>query len=242
MTKDDIDVSNIVDLLRNRVAVDSDYYYNQLPRDIRQLAFTVSGLEKLREIEMVKRSLENAIDQGMSFKEWRDNVNIPGLRALSNQRLETVYRMNINSVYNQSARYNAWESDVTPYLMYTAIGDDRTRPSHMALDGTVKRADSEFWDKFTPPWDWNCRCGVVPIDKETAQEIGISRRSNFANDTRFRSKKMGDVLSGVTKEAEQAIKDLPRGSPFREKFKEQYSNIKNLVDIWFNKNKDIFTA
>jgi SPP1 gp7 family putative phage head morphogenesis protein len=242
MKKEDIELEASVARIRNRVAVPK-YYYDKLPKDIRSLAFYVSGLEKLREIEMVKKSLENAIKQGESFESWKANLNIEGLKNLSNYRLETVYRNNVNTVYNQSTRFNALSSDVTPYLMYSAVGDERTRPEHEKLDGIVKRADSEFWDKYTGPWAWGCRCSAIPLTKEDAEEIGISKRANNSfpdPEQGFGSKGYGDVLTGTKKAAEDAVKSLPNNSPYKDKFEEALSNIKNLVDIWFNKNQDVF--
>lgn len=242
MKKSDASLVSSVARLKNRVAV-TKYYYEDLPKDIRSLAFTVSNLETLRQVEMVKRSLHNAIEKGESFSSWRANLDTDILRNLSEARLETVYRTNVHNVYNQSTRYNAITSNVTPYLMYTAIGDERTRPEHMALDGTVKRADSEFWDKYTPPIAFNCRCGTIPLSKDDADEIGISKRSNKSfpePEDGFSKKKMGDVLSSVSKETERAIKSLSNKSPYKEKFKEAQDNNRRLVDIWYDKNKNIF--
>ena len=240
MTKKDASLESSVARLRNRVAVPK-YYYDTLPKDLRALAFYISDLEKLRQIEMIKRSLDNAIKRGDSFQTWRDNLDIDTLNSLSKARLETVYRTNVNTVYNQSTRFNALSSDVTPYLMYTAVGDERTRPEHMRLDGTIKRADSEFWDKYTPPLGFNCRCGTIPLSKSDADDIGISKRSNKSfpePESGFGKKSYGDVLSSVQKEAEDAISKI-KDKELRAKFKEAQDNIKNLVDIWFTKNKDI---
>lgn len=242
MKKKDVELEASVARIKNRVAVTA-YYYDKLPKDLRALAFYVSGLEKLREIEMVKKSLANAIENGESFESWKANLNIEGLKNLSNARLEGVYRNNVNTVYNQSTRFNALSSDVTPYLMYSAVGDERTRPEHAKLDGIVKRADSEFWDKYTGPWSWNCRCSAIPLTTEDAQEIGISKRSNDSfpePEQGFGKKSYGDVLTPSKKAAEDAVKSLPDKSPYKQKFVEAQQNIKNLVDIWFNKNQDVF--
>lgn len=244
MKMSDIDLENVVSLLRNRVAV-TKYYYDKLPKELRELSFYVSDLEKLRQIELVKKSLERAIEKGESFNSWKSNLNIEGIKNLSNARLETVYRTNINTVYNQSSRYNAYTSDVTPYLMYTAVGDERTRPEHLKLDGTIKRADSEFWDKYNPPIAFNCRCGTIPLDTDTAKEMGISSKSldSFPEPEKgFGKSKMGDVLSGTKNAYNKAIDQLPKNSPYRQKFIDSKNNIKNLVDIWFNKNQDIISS
>jgi len=241
MKKSDIELTNSVARIKNRVAV-KDYYYDELPKEIRSLAFTVSDLESIRTIEMVMRTLDNAIEKGESFETWKTNLDQSTLKNITDARLETVYRTNVHSVYNQSARYNAFTSGVTPYLMYSAVGDERTRPEHMKLDGVVKRADSAFWDTYTPPLGFNCRCAVIPLSKTDADEIGISRKSNdsFPDPAEgFGKSKMGDVLSGVSKEADSVLKEM-KPSPLKTKFRDAQSNIKTLVDIWFDKNKNIF--
>lgn len=241
MKKSDADLVNSVARIKNRVAV-KKYYYDELPKDIRALSFTVSNLETLRQVEMVKKSLERAIEQGEDFQSWKDNLDTSVLKSLSDARLETVYRTNVHTVYNQSTRYNALTSNVTPYLMYTAVGDERTRPAHLELDGVTKRADSAFWNSHTPPLGFNCRCGVIPMTKEDAESEGISRKANdkFPEaEEGFGNKKMGDVLSTVNRETEKQIAAMTN-SPLKSKFKEAQANISSLVDIWFDKNKNIF--
>lgn len=234
-----------LNLLENRVAV-TKYYYDDLPKDLKKLSFYVSGLEKLREIELVKTSLSNALKSGHSFQEWKDSLDTGAFTDLSNARLETVYRNNVNNVYNQSMRYNAGTSDVTPYLQYTAIGDSDTRPSHAKLDGTIKRADSVFWDRYTPPIGHNCRCGVISLSAEDAKDLGISNRGtdSFPNpDQGFGdkdNKTYGNVLGGTTAATERALKDLPTNSPYRSRFQNSLDSVDQKVDIWWESVKNIF--
>lgn len=243
MTKKDADLTNQVARLDNRVAV-KKYYYNELPQQIRTLSFTVANLETLRQIQMVQRSLINAMDEGLSFKEWKEQLDVEVLKRLSEARLETVYRTNVNTVYNQSTRYNAMTSNVVPYLMYSAVGDERTRPEHLELDGVVKRADSKFWDSHTPPLGFNCRCGMIPLSKEDAEDMGINKQSNNSfpdADDGFGNKRMGDMLSSVEKETERAISNMPK-SALKSKFEKAQENVKSLVDIWYESKKDIFRS
>lgn len=241
MKKSDVQYTSSVARIKNRVAV-KKYYYDELPKDVRSLSFTVSNLETLRQVEMVKRSLDRAVEKGESFSTWKSNLDVSVLKQLSNARLETVYRTNVHNVYNQSTRFNAITSNITPYLMYSAVGDERTRPEHMQLDGVTKRADSVFWDSHTPPLGYNCRCGMIPLSKEDAEEQGINKQSNSSfpkAEDGFGNKKMGDILSAVNRETKRSIDEMPN-SALKSKFEEAQSNIASLVDIWFNKNKNIF--
>jgi SPP1 gp7 family putative phage head morphogenesis protein len=241
MKKSDLSFVSVVSKLKNRVSV-KDYYFEKLPQNIRSLAFMVSDLETLRQIELVKRSLNNAIEKGESLETWRDNLDVSVLQSLSNARLETVYRTNVHAVYNQSTRYNAATASSENYLMYDAVGDERTRPEHMQLDGTVKRADSKFWDKYLAPIGYNCRCGVIPLSKSQAKEIGISTRSEDSfPEPEFGRAKMGDILTQVSRETEQAISEMPASS-LKNKFKESQDNVRSLVDMWWSKEKDSFSV
>lgn len=245
-TKKDVQFEQSINILRDRVAV-TKYYYDKLPQDLRRLSFYAAGLEKLREIELVKRSLANAIDSGNSFKQWRDSLDTEAVRNLSKARLETVYRNNVNTVYNQSMRYNAGTSEVTPYLEYTSVGDSDTRPTHLALDGVIKKADSDFWNKYTPPIGHNCRCGVINLTLEEAKAKGISRGRSLANFPKPEAgfgdksdKTYGNVLSPTRSAALKAIEKLPNTSPYKSRFKNSLDNVDRKVAIWWESVKNIF--
>lgn len=243
--KKEVNFEYAMNLLKDRVAVTS-YYYEDLPKELRKLSFYVSGLEKLREVELIKTSLANAIDNGYSFQQWKDSIDQDAFQNLAQARLETVYRNNVNTVYNQSLRYNAGTSDVTPYLQYSAIIDSETRPSHARLDGTIKRADSNFWDRYTPPIGHNCRCGIISLSIEDAKEAGISTRGvdSFPEpDKGFGDKDdktYGNVLGSTVTTTEKALDKLPTNSPYRSRFQNSIDSIDQKVDIWWESVKNIF--
>lgn len=37
----------------------------------------------------------------------------------------------------------------------------RPRPHHVALDGVTRRADDPFWQTYSPPNGWGCRCRII---------------------------------------------------------------------------------
>lgn len=47
----------------------------------------------------------------------------------------------------------------------------RVRATHAALDGVVLPADSKFWDGHYPPWEWGCRCQVIPLMDMDVEEM-----------------------------------------------------------------------
>jgi len=46
---------------------------------------------------------------------------------------------------------------------YVTVGDERVRDEHAGFDGTRLPKSNEFWQIFTPPNGWNCRCSIIDI-------------------------------------------------------------------------------
>lgn len=65
------------------------------------------------------------------------------------RRLNTIYRTNMQQAYS-AARYQRYMDNVDnrPYWQYSAVGDQRTRPAHQALQGKIYRYDDPFWATF----------------------------------------------------------------------------------------------
>lgn len=88
-----------------------------------------------------------------------------------NWRLQRIYRTESALSYAgaQFARLQGIKGKF-PYWEYSAILDQRTRPSHRELDGKIFRSDDKnFW----PPLGFNCRCTVILISKAEALRRGI---------------------------------------------------------------------
>ena len=69
--------------------------------------------------------------------------------------------------------------EIFPYQEILPIKDGRVREEHLALaslglSGTgVYRRDDPMWDLFTPPWGYQCRCGVNLLTVEAAARKGV---------------------------------------------------------------------
>jgi hypothetical protein len=69
---------------------------------------------------------------------------------------------------------------VFPYQAYEPIHDGRVRDEHaelekLGLNGTnVYRRDDPMWNYFTPPWGYNCRCGVNLLTVDAAARAGVA--------------------------------------------------------------------
>lgn len=63
------------------------------------------------------------------------------------------------------------QKDVFPYWQYLSMEDERVRQSHAKLNKLIFPADSPFWHRHTPPWDWGCRCRKVSLLPDEVAEI-----------------------------------------------------------------------
>lgn len=159
-------------------------------------AFTVAKMADLDLLADVKASLEDAIEQGLSFDSWRDTI-VPLLQQKgwwgrqpvtdpltgetvvaqlgSPGRLKTIFRTNVQSAYAAGQWEQIQEQkDVAEFLMYDAVDDHRTRPQHADWDGTVLPVDHDWWTTHYPPNGWNCRCGVIQLSAEDLDDLGLA--------------------------------------------------------------------
>jgi SPP1 gp7 family putative phage head morphogenesis protein len=142
--------------------------FNDLRDEARQAAFTVGGVYRDDVLEGFKKEIALALEKGTPqrevIKRFRSILDGAGHRELGSFHLETVFRTNMQMAYGVGRRRSMEDvSDVLPYWQYSAVMDDRTRPSHSALHGMILPANHPFWDSHFPPWDFNCRCTVTAV-------------------------------------------------------------------------------
>lgn len=105
-----------------------------------------------------------------SFSDFQKEVDKMNLQYNGNW-LRTEY----NHAVAASQCAARWTEQVSrsqsmPYLQYQAVMDKNTRPEHAALNGVIKRIDSDFWDKYYPPNGWGCRCEVIQLPGKNHKE------------------------------------------------------------------------
>lgn len=158
--------------------------FDRLSEVARRSAFTVARVQSLDALERIRIALAADVNQGGTLREFRDQVEqVLGESLLTPAHIETVYRTNVGAAYTQGLMevlQHPLVSDEFPYLEYTATHDSRTREEHLAMetlgiDGTaVYRRDDPVMRRFLPPWDYNCRCAVVPLSIEDAARRGVN--------------------------------------------------------------------
>lgn len=97
----------------------------------------------------------------------------------SARRINTIFDANIRQSHatGRWQRIEAAKAQL-PYLVYTAVLDNRTRDEHAAWGGRdgvpiVLPVDHPFWQTHYPPNGWHCRCTVLQVDGEWLEANGL---------------------------------------------------------------------
>lgn len=152
-------------------------------------AFTIAGGLGRDTIDRMRFMLNQELTQGPSLSGFENRVT----EMLDNSpigpgHLENVYRTNLQAAFRdgrETLRSNPIVASTFPYQAYIATHDGRTRHEHreletLGLNGTnIYRSDDPFWDYFTPPWDYNCRCGVQLLTLEQAAARGVKEAQEW---------------------------------------------------------------
>lgn len=167
-------------------------------------ATTISRMSSLEMTKDIYSSLERAMAEGKPLAQWKKEFvkelerkgwvvghdkkisrGIDG-KLLADpktgeyfgtpRRLDTIYRVNTQAAY-AAGRYQRMMDNVDnrPYWQYSAVGDERTRPVHLSLNGLIYRYDDPFWITFYPPNGFNCRCTVIALDDRALARKGIEQ-------------------------------------------------------------------
>lgn len=113
--------------------------------------------------------------ESIALPEFISRANLTGARNLTSARFETIYRTNINRAYSDGqseALRRPVVRQFLPLVMFDAIGDSRTRPTHDAMDGYIN-TQAEF-DRLSlvPPIGYNCRCSRRGVSYDEARNAG----------------------------------------------------------------------
>lgn len=149
-------------------------YYGTLQGRAKDLAFSIAGVASRDQLQGVLDSLKAVQTQGLTFAQWQEKVKGGEIGLdLPAHRLDNIFRTNMQVHYNaghwqQQQRFKS----MRPYLMYDAVNDSRTRPSHLELDNVIRPIDDAFWASHYPPNGYRCRCSTISMTEAQARARG----------------------------------------------------------------------
>ncbi len=154
--------------------------FDQVIPEVRGRVFAVTGIESAR----VLQSLRDRIADIPAGGDW-DAIKADVVAELSpflgegeeaaaaaERKAELLLRTHGYQSY-AATQYQVMDRqrDVFPFWRYQTAQDDRVRDAHAALDGIVLPANDPFWQTHFPPWDFNCRCTIVPLSRDDLADV-----------------------------------------------------------------------
>src|SRR5690606_20937441 len=94
----------------------------------------------------------------VDFTTFRNKIQDDG-HLFNKTWLETEYNTALATAEGIDLYHSFGEEDV---LEISTVGDDKVRKSHAALDGFTARRSHRIWKKIWIPFDFNCRCHIIP--------------------------------------------------------------------------------
>lgn len=158
---------------------------------VREEAFAITGDLTEKALLDVRNEFQRAVAEGLSQKEFIDIISDKLENAgspLAPAHLENVFRTNVMSAMSDAqneAIQNPMIADAFPYAAYSATHDGRVRQEHLALEGhgldgtNIYRVNDPVFQKFRPPWAFNCRCTWTPTSIEMAAHKGVQEAADW---------------------------------------------------------------
>lgn len=125
--------------------------------------FLFSGFKTYHEArEVSARLLDTETGTFKTFDKFYEEVRSIHKRYNQNY-LRAEYNFAVQST-QMAVRWHKFEQDGDRYLLqYRTANDGLVRPEHQALHNTTLPIGDPFWNDYTPPLGWNCRCTVVQV-------------------------------------------------------------------------------
>lgn len=141
---------------------------NTLAAYLRQNVYAFSAAKSLTQMAEFNALLIGDDGNPRSQADFTNKVAATG--ALFNKVYLATERNSAIANAQMAQQWDNFREDET--LQVSTVGDDKVRPWHARLDGFTALKSDPVWQKLWPPFDWNCRCTVVP---------GVRSKASTAN-------------------------------------------------------------
>lgn len=153
--------------------------FDALEADAEEHAFDVAAAAQADLVTDVFEAIESAIANGDTLEDFKDAVGEQLEQSWGGadaSRLETIFRTNVNTAYNEG-RHSVFSApavkEARPYWRFDLIDDDRICDICEDCGGVVLPADDPWWEEHLPPLHFNCRCSFNALSDDEAREEGV---------------------------------------------------------------------
>jgi SPP1 gp7 family putative phage head morphogenesis protein len=142
---------------------------------LKELKYNTAVFSAFKQNEQIKDAAKLLLKEDGSARTWKEFRSAAmEIDDTYNKRwLQTEFNQAQNAAL-QARRWNdaVKTADLYPNMEYIAVQDERTRASHMKLHGTILPITDPFWNTYTPPIDWGCRCTLRRTDADPTSVPG----------------------------------------------------------------------
>ena len=161
-------------LLRKKVALTSEQF-DRLSAEQKANAFRIAKVNNARLVQRARDIVVRHVREGTPWPDVRRQLmalfGTEGLPRPAISRIRLIFHQNTMQAYSAARRQTLDSPEIArafPYRRYMTVGNGtpgvrNVRPEHAVLHGKVFAWDDPFWDRFTPPWDYGCRCTFVAL-------------------------------------------------------------------------------
>jgi SPP1 gp7 family putative phage head morphogenesis protein len=145
------------------------------PRQLKRNAYIFSAAKTFQEVQDMQNFLFNDKGFKRQFNEFEKEAR-QIFDTYNKNWLEAEYETALRQAESAAdwERIQA-EKDIFPLLRYKTLSDGSVRQEHQTLHNIVRPVDDPFWDRFTPPNGWRCRCFTEQLEEDEAQITPITQ-------------------------------------------------------------------
>lgn len=188
--------------------------------ELRAYAFCITGLDVGDQLSKVRDQIAAVPAGEKTWDKAKKEIAAELSGALGGKegqrRAEILLRTHVFRGY-AAARYRSLleQADIFPFWEYKTYGDGNVRPSHAALNRKIFPAGHDIWQRIFPPWDWGCRCLVVPLTKGAVERMQTGGMAAPVNDGSLLPTQISKPEIYTTRESDliATAQKLPDGTP-----------------------------
>jgi SPP1 gp7 family putative phage head morphogenesis protein len=125
------------------------------------------------QIEQFRQHLRDGLANGDSVAEFKKRVK-PTIEA-TDSTIERNFRTSSKRAYLDGVD-KVTNKKTFPFVKYVATKDNRTRPTHRAMDGRVIEVGTPEYDRAVElQREYNCRCTLIPLTDKQAEREGVKQ-------------------------------------------------------------------
>lgn len=179
------------------------------------VAFSIAGVTEGEILDSAYQLILKALEEGIPYAEFSKGFDSALNRSGWNPdfrpwRTQLIFMQNLRNAY-QAGRYKQQTDPemlkLRGYWMWRHRDSRVPRKHHLALDGKIFPADSEFWKSCYPSSGFGCRCTVLALSQRDIDREGLKVEEPPTETVTIR-----DKVTGETKKI-PAIGGVPIAEP-----------------------------